>query len=584
MVRNQYVKLVLAWMLVFTMFAGGLGQKAAAAAVTVTVKVLGEKGAVLSEKQAEIGETDTAFDALAKAAGTDAVKFEQYSFGKMITEISGLAATDTVYWGFYINGISAMTGADSYKPQAGDTLTFRYESEPPAGKVNLVIKGKDNEPKEFKDIAFIDKPNAFQLLQTVAGQENVSYVQYDFGKMISSIYGLEATNTSFWGFYVNGESQMVGAESYPLKNGETIAFNYDTFTPPAEEPGKSETEKDVDVYPADKFAGDLNGTLEHVLKNNQLGEWEAIALKQAGKPIPADYLKEVAKKVADRKGQFRNITDYERYTLGILAAGGNPENFAGYNLVEGIYNGDFTRQGLNGAAYGLIALNSAGFSIPVDAKWNQEKLKAHLIANQGGDGGWGLDLEAGSDPDTTAMVLTALSPYKDEEAVKPAIEKGLAYLKQLFAAGKVDSSPATAQAVIALSALGLDANTGIITADGKTLLGYLASFRQPEGGFAWKAGDEADPLSTAQGVQALVAYQLYKDGKGSLYTFAVDPSAGENPAIEQNVNETGKEGAGKEDGHRLPDTATNGYTMIAIGMFLLASGGMLLAVARRKRA
>ncbi|WP_197277517.1 DUF4430 domain-containing protein [Bacillus sp. FJAT-27245] len=584
MERNQYVKLMLAWMLVFTLFAGGLGQKTAAAAVPVTVKVLGEQGTVLSEKQAEVGDAETAFDALVKTVGTDAVKYEQYSFGKMITEISGLAATDTVYWGFYINGISAMTGADSYKPQPGDTVAFRYESEPPSGKVNLVITGKDNQPKEFKDIAFIDKPNAFQLLQTVAGPENVSYVQYDFGKMISSINGHEAANTSFWGFYVNGESQMVGAESHPLKNGETVEFKYETFTPPAEEPGQVEPGKDATVYPADKFAGDLNGTLANVLKNNQLGEWEIIALKQAGKPIPAAYLKGVAQKVADRKGKFRNITDYERYTLGILAAGGNPEKFAGYNLVEGIYNGDFSRQGLNGAAYGLITLNSADFAIPADAKWTPEKLKSHLVANQGSDGGWGLDKEAGSDPDTTSMVLTALSPYKDEPAIKAAIDKGIDYLKKLFAAGKVDSSPSTAQAVIAMSALGLDANSNIITADGKTLLGYLASFRQQDGGFAWKVGDEADPLSTAQGVQALVAYQLYKDGKGSLYKFDLDPSAGENPAIEPTTTESGKEGAGKEDGHRLPDTATNAYSMIAIGLLLLAAGGIVIAVNRRKQA
>ncbi|WP_059173648.1 DUF4430 domain-containing protein [Bacillus sp. FJAT-27445] len=584
MARSQYVKLMLALMLVFTLFAGGFGQKAAAAASTVTVKVLGEKGAVSSEKQAEIGETETAFDALVKTVGTDAVNYEQYSFGKMITEISGLAAKDNIYWGFYINGISAMTGADSYKPQNGDVLTFRYESEPPAGKVNLVIAGKDNQLKEYKDISFIDKPNAFQLLQTVVGPENLAYVQYDFGKMISSINGLDTTTNSFWSFYVNDEAQMVGAESYTLESEKTIAFKYETFTPPpAEEPGKGEPGKDFAVYPADSFSKDLNETIAYVLKNKQLGEWEAIALKQAGKPIPAGYLEGVAKRVKDRSGKFRTITDYERYTLGILAAGGNPENFAGYNLVEGIYNGDFSKQGLNGAAYGLIALDSADFTIPADAKWTKENLKAHLITNQNSDGGWGLDKETGSDPDTTSMVLTALAPYKDEAAVKPVIDKGIQYLKNLFASSKVDSSPAAAQAVIALSALGLDANSGIITTDGKTLLGYLASFKHSGGGFAWKAGDGADAISTGQGFQALVAYQLFKDGKGSLYKLTIDQSAGPNsvPGNEDPGNSKNEEG--KEEGHRLPDTATNVYSLLAFGMVLVAAGGILLMTTRRKR-
>ncbi|RHW42577.1 DUF4430 domain-containing protein [Neobacillus notoginsengisoli] len=588
MVSNRNLKFLMAFMLVFALFAGGFGQKAAAASSTVTVKVLGEQDEVLTEKQVALADNKTAFDALVKSVGEENVKIEEFDFGKMIKEIQGLAGTDKIYWAFYANGVSAMTGADSYKAQPGDTYLFRYQSEAPKDKVNLKIVGKAGKSQDYKDVYYLGEPNAFQLLQTVVGPENLKFDQYDFGKMVTSINGLASTENTYWSFYVNDEPQMIGAEDYTLEPGKTVSFVYETFTPPAEEPETEQPGLEAEKYPKDSFQKNLHEVLENIQTSGQLGEWEAIALKQAGKPIPASYLEEVAKRVTERNGQFRSITDYERYTLGILAAGGNPENFAGYNLVEPIYNGDVLKQGLNGVAYALIALDSANFKVPANAKWTREKLVDYLLENQNSNGGWGLNQGAGSDPDTTAMVLTALAPYKEDGAPKPAIEKGIEYLKNLFASSAVDSSTATAQAVIAMSALGLDANSNIIAADGKTLLGFLASFIQPGGGFAWKAGQEADALSTQQGVQALVAYHLYKNGKGSLYSLnladvPVDPVIKPAPSG-QPVQPAApdKQASTEKEGHRLPDTATDSYTWLALG-FILATGGGTVYLLRRKQ-
>ncbi|WP_053598572.1 DUF4430 domain-containing protein [Bacillus sp. FJAT-18017] len=628
MAVKQYPKFLVVLMMVFSLFAGGLPQHANAAASPVTVKVLGENGAVLASGEAVLEEGETAYDALIETVGADQVEVIEYSFGKMINSIKGLEAKDKFYWGFYINGISSWTGADSYKPLSGDVLTFLYDNGASAETVNLEIIGNDKSTtKSYEYISFIDQPNAFQLLMVMAGAENVTYDQYSFGKMISSIFGLKSDDTSFWGLYVNDEMQMVGAEDYQLQDGKTIQFKYETFTPPVEEPGGSEPVEEnpapgaenpapaIESYPAANLSKDVNNTFSYIESNNQIGEWEAIALKQAGKPIPSGYLDGVAKRVSEREGKFRTITEYERYTLGILAAGGDPTNFAGYNLVEGIYNGDFSKQGLNGAAYALIALDSANFDIPDNAKWNQEKLVTYLLENQGKEGGWGFDKEAGSDPDTTSMVLTALAPYKNDDQVKTAIDNGLHFLKGLFGASKVDNSPAAAQAVIALSALGIDANSETITAEGKTLLGYLASFQTNDGGFAWKSGDKSDVVSTTQGLQGLVAYQLYKDGKGSLYTLQLSetpvepnlpedeeqesvapatpetpstpstPSTSVTPDSEASMTDSPENGKVTESqGHRLPDTATDSYSLLALGAILLFAGSTLYLVRRRKQA
>lgn len=57
--------------------------------------------------------------------------------------------------------------------------------------------------------------------------------------------------------------------------------------------------------------------------------------------------------------------------MGALAAGEDPTNIEGYNLVQAIYNGNVTKQGLNGVAYALIALDSANFEVPSSAKWTR---------------------------------------------------------------------------------------------------------------------------------------------------------------------------------------------------------------------
>ncbi|WP_175384373.1 DUF4430 domain-containing protein [Bacillus sp. FJAT-27225] len=604
---NGNTKLFIVLLLVFSLFAGVMAPKVNADAANVTVKVLGEQGAVLASSETVLDEGETAFDALIKAVGQDQVGIMEYSWGKMVTSIKGLEAKNNYYWGFYINGISAPIGADSYKSQSGDTLTFRYQNASPAESVNLEIIGTDKSTsKSFKEISFIDDPNAFDLLLAITGPENVTYDQYDFGKMISSVFGLEAGENSFWGFHVNDEMQMTGAEGYTLEPGKTIQFKYETFASPGEEPGEAEPVEETpaseaNAYPGANLPADVGNAISYIQTTSQIGEWEAIALKQAGKPVPSGYLDAVAKRVIERQGKFRTITEYERYTLGILAAGGNPQDFAGYNLVEGIYNGDFTKQGLNGAAYALIALDSANFVIPENAKWNQRKLVTYLLNNQGKEGGWGFDKEAGSDPDTTSMVLTALAPYQNEDQVKASIDKGITYLKGLFAGSKVDNSPAAAQAVIALSALGIDANGGTMSTEGKTLLAYLASFQMDDGGFAWKQGEKSDTLSTTQGLLGLVAYQLYKEGKGSLYSLKlaetpIQPLAPEEPQPEEPVIDTEQKTTTSESpataqengqaaeiqGHRLPDTATTSYTLLLIGGIMLVAGGILFIAKRRK--
>ncbi|MBE4907138.1 DUF4430 domain-containing protein [Bacillus luteolus] len=545
-----------------------------------SVTVIGSKETLVDLNAVADAEGSSAFDALVKAVGEANIEFTESQYGKMITSIQGVKAEGTFFWAFYVNGVGAQVGADSYILQDGDQLSFVYQDWTVAtnNKAFLTVNGKEATPlKEATDVGFINNPTALDLLTVVLGHDKLETSVSEYGIMINGISGIAAEGTYYWAFYVNGEMASVGADSYKLKAGDQITFKYESW----ESATEKETTEDTVETPATPFDKNALGAsvetaVAYVLAN-QVGEWEAIALKQAGKTVPASYLENVKTLVNEKQGKFARITDTERYALGILAAGENPTAFEGYNLIEAIYNGNVTKQGLNGVVYGLLALDSANFEVPANATWTREKLVNHLLENQNEDGGWSWDGSAKSDIDTTAMVLTALAGYQDQAEVKVHIDIAVEFLSAQYLAGKIDNSSTAAQVVIALSALGVDANGELFAKDRSSLIGFLLSFQNADGGFDWQGGDESDVFSTAQGFQAIVAYQLFVKGAGSLYSLPLS-AADATPVVEEKDAP-----AAQGDGKPLPNTATDMYNYLTFGIILLLAGIALYVNERRRR-
>ncbi|WP_340021499.1 S-layer homology domain-containing protein [Paenibacillus sp. FSL K6-1096] len=275
-------------------------------------------------------------------------------------------------------------------------------------------------------------------------------------------------------------------------------------------------------------------TAELVLKNGVQSDWQAIGLAQAGYKVPASYLKALEDKVAAAKGVFGRATDYARITLAVKALGGDPANVAGYNLIEKLYNHDgIAGQTLNNAVYALLALDSGSYSIPATAKWTPAKLLAEILAKQNTDGGFTLTTGA-SDPDMTAMVLTALAAHKNEPAVNTAGQRAAAWLAkaQDKNGGYGDSSESVAQAIIGLSSFGIDPAGAEYTKGQVNLVSKLLSFSAAGGGFAHTAGGSYNALSTEQALEALAAYQLFGAG-GKL--FDLSNAAVKNPQVTVSV-------------------------------------------------
>lgn len=602
MIGKRYTKVALMLLLVFALFFGGFQALPAAAAAapigtgSLLVEGSQETGTLLSETPIQYVQNETAFDALVNTVGAKNVDASDTSLGKSINGIMGLSSKDTYYWAFYVNGIAAPVGSSSYNVHDGDKLSFRYvDWTKPSDSVSLKVIGNNGQSLYDSpyNIGIVGQPTALQLLQVTLGSDKIGLQDTQYGPMIISINGTSAQGNSYWAFYVNGQYASVGADSYKLQPTDQVTFKLESYTPTGDNSNSSgdsnsnggsnnnNSASSSESISSVKLQQAIDSASEYTLRNwSDDNIWGAIALKQTDKIIPSSFLSSANQVVQKNSGKFHYITDAEKYTLGILAAGGDPTDISGYNLVQNIYNGDVTKQGTNGEVYALISLGSTDFPIPSSATWTEEKLINQLLNTQQQDGHWSLNTtDSSTDIDITAMVLTALAPYKDQTEVKDHISKALEYLSSQYLASKVDNSSTAAQIVLALSSLGIDANGSTFIKDNVSIMQYFMSFQQNDGGFGYKPGNTSDTFSTPQAFEALAAYQMYKGGKGYLYHLSIPPNGIKHtPTTPPPDKETSPQGK------TLPNTATNAENMVLAGLLLILAGAVLVYFNRKRKA
>ncbi|NBC68328.1 S-layer homology domain-containing protein [Paenibacillus sacheonensis] len=269
----------------------------------------------------------------------------------------------------------------------------------------------------------------------------------------------------------------------------------------------------------------IEGASQAIVSGAGIGDWESAGLSAAGRTVPSAYVSTLYKQMAGNHGSFYSVTDYERTVIGLTATHQDATKFAGYDLAERIY--DYPAIGtLNGLIFALIALDSGHYAVPDNALWTRDKLIAAILARQNQDGGFNWTPSA-SDPDITGMTLTALAPYKGQEAVQSVIDRAVNWLSvnQLgnggYASYNVDNSESVSQAIIGLTALGLDPTGADFTKNGHHLVERLLSFRIADGTFSHKPAGASNGIATEQALQALAAFDKYKKDGSRLYDYGV---------------------------------------------------------------
>lgn len=311
-------------------------------------------------------------------------------------------------------------------------------------------------------------------------------------------------------------------------------------------------------------------------------EWLVIALARSGRDVPDSYYDSVVKAVQSAKGQLsdKKSTEYARTILALTAIGKDPADVGGYDLLAGLADmDDVTYQGINGAIFALLALDSGKYDVPAAAEGGtqvtRDGLVAYILAQQLSDGGWALS-GTSADPDVTAMALQALAPYRTgDETVDAAVDKGVQLLSDMqlsdggYSSWGTLNSESCAQVLIALATLGIDpVSDSRFVKNGLTVLDALLAYAV-SGGFRHTVDGEADAIATEQALCALAAYARLLDGKTALYDMT-DVLGGQMPDDADN------------DTNEQPAKTTPVVMWIVLGAAAVAGSGALALTRRRK--
>ena len=326
--------------------------------------------------------------------------------------------------------------------------------------------------------------------------------------------------------------------------------------------------------------------IDHYLTQNagSTAEFYAIALSQSGNYDFSRYVK--ALKSYLNSHEVYSASSREKYALA-LAAAGSTDNYIDDTADEAIGG-----LGLMSLVFGLHLLNN-GYDSDL---YSIDGLISEILSRQMNDGGWAV-MGSYGDVDVTAMTLQALAQhYGYRGDVSSAIDRGVDFLskKQLDSGGfktmGAENCESAAQVVIALSALGIDAQyDGRFVKSGNSAMTGMMQFYCSDGGFS-HAGGGSNESATIEAFCALTAYRRYCYGQGSLYLLdhvdhaapqsdpqddrAGDPGSGNGQQSQNKGNSRsssssghGGDGYGKGSGSNSDDhalTDDNGNRIIVI--------------------
>lgn len=260
-------------------------------------------------------------------------------------------------------------------------------------------------------------------------------------------------------------------------------------------------------------------------------EWSILQLARSGNLTDAmrsAYLQSVKEKLDACGGVLDNryYSQYSRTIIGLTVCGADASNFSGYDLTAPL--ADYTQtvwQGINGAAYALIAMDTAGYAFPQGATNSRERLIAFLLDEELSDGGWAYS-ETAADPDMTAIVLQALAPYyKKHAGATASVDRALNLLSHVqqpsggYAAWGTECSESPAQVLLALCSLGIDAakDPRFVQDNGAWLGSVLFNYRAEDGRSFGHNNTTTNYMATEQVGYALAAYERLQNGQSSLY-------------------------------------------------------------------
>ncbi len=241
-------------------------------------------------------------------------------------------------------------------------------------------------------------------------------------------------------------------------------------------------------------------------------EWYVIALSQSGTYDFSRY--ESALVAYLNSATISSASSRLKFALCLVAVGSENE------YIRNAIDSSVGKQGIMSLIFGLHLINN-GYTA---ADYTAQDLALEIVGAQLADGGWSVVGQAG-DPDVTAMALQAVAPYCESNAsVKSASERAVDFLssKQLpsgdFASFGTPNPESTAQVIIALASLGIDAENDARFKKNGTPFDGINKYRLPSGDFAHTEGGASNANATMQVFCASAAYIRFCRGLSPFYS------------------------------------------------------------------
>ena len=245
-----------------------------------------------------------------------------------------------------------------------------------------------------------------------------------------------------------------------------------------------------------------------------LSEWYIISLSQDGQTDFSSYESALTDYLAGNN--VSSATSREKYALALSASGSRN------SYISDILDSSIGEQGIMSYIYGLHVLNN-GYNC---SRFTSDDVVAQLLSMQYSDGGWALLGEYG-DLDVTAMTMTALAPYYNQDsAVHESVDRGVEFLSerqqddggyQSFGTANPES---TSQVLTAISAIGIDGvHDERFIKNGNNVIDSIVSYRLSDGSYCHTHDGDSNETATVQALYSFIAYKRMCEGKSSLLVF-----------------------------------------------------------------
>ena len=269
----------------------------------------------------------------------------------------------------------------------------------------------------------------------------------------------------------------------------------------------------------------LDSAVNYLVKNTDMltvgsvgGDWTAMILAGIGShdELVNVYRENARLYISEKGGVLHNTryTEYSRVVLALDAVGENPHDIGGYNIVTPLLDFEaVTRQGVNGAAWALMALDAVDDNSG-DIGAVRERYISYILSAQNDDGSIGGIV--GSEVDMTAMCLRALAPYTERSDIASACDRGVDFIIERqgtsggFPSPYGESSETVSQVLLAFDAIGVVLDDPRLNAD-VSLIDVLLYYQNRDGGFTHNVGGESNLIATEQAVLALLEYEALSE-------------------------------------------------------------------------